>query len=125
MKCRCNCGNCGYMAKITVDVVPAFCPQCGSNGIFVDIEKPKSRVTAESKMVELDELRPRLESAWNEYWGLRVAYEDLLQFLVVYKRRGIVSEEELSQYRVNDLCRKQDLNAAIKEYRAKKWEESL
>lgn len=122
MKYRCNCGNCGYSDVFEVDVKPRFCPQCGDGGIAVAAEKTKARITAEDRMIEMDELRPRLEAAWNEYWDLRVAYEDRLQFLVTYKRRGIVSDEELAEYRVNDLDRRRDLNAALKEYRARKGE---
>lgn len=102
---------------ITVDMPPRYCPQCGSDAVIVEIVKSKSRVTAEMKMAELDDLRPQLEAAWNAYYELRTAYEDRMQFLVVYKRRGIVSESEWLRYRIDW---KSELNDELKKYRAGK-----
>ena len=117
MKVVCNCAGCGYRAKIAVDVEPRYCPQCGSADMIVTVVKSKSRITAEEKMAELDTLRPRLEAAWDEYYALRTAYEDLMQFLVVYKRRGIVSDDEWRRYRIDW---KSELNGELKKYRAGK-----
>ncbi len=117
MKVICNCAGCGYHARISVDREPRFCPQCGSAEMVVTKETPKSRITAEAKMAELDVLRPRLEAAWDEYSALRSEYEDLMQFLVVYKRRGIVSDEEWTRYRIDW---KTKLNEELKKYRDRK-----
>ena len=108
-------------------MVPKFCPNCGHEvTVRQKIQKKsKGRITAEKKMAELEEIRPRLEAAWDAYFAVRVAYEDRLQFLAVYHKRELVSDEEYEKYRIrsNGNSFKKEINDAVKAYRAAKRED--
>lgn len=124
MKYRVQCEKCRADYVVDVDFVPGFCAQCGNDHAVVTPFKTKSRVTAESKMQELDNLRPRLDAAWNEYFAMRVEYEDALQFLAQYHKRGIVSADEYNSRKLKYQSVKKELNEALKEFRAKRQETS-
>lgn len=113
-----SCPDCG--ATYTLGFPASYCAACGSGRIMVSEIKGKARITAESKMAVLDEIRPRLESARSEYFKIRVEYEDTLQFLAQYHRRGIVTREEYMRYKLNELDMKKGLNEELGKYRATK-----
>lgn len=79
-------------------------------------KKSKARISAEIKMLELDELRSKMEEAWRAYFALRVAYEDRLQFIAVYHQRQIVSFDEYEKYKIRAVT-KTELSEAVKIYR--------
>ena len=72
-------------------------------------------------MAVLTELRPRLLEAKELWVALTAEYEDGLQLLRVYKKRGVVTAEELEPYLVAKENIK-NINEALKEYRARKRE---
>jgi hypothetical protein len=79
-------------------------------------------MTAERKMAELDEIKPRLKKAREEYFAIRIEYEDCLQYLAQYHKRKIVSDAEYDTYRIKEQSLVKDLNERLKEHRAKKKE---
>ena len=113
-----SCPDCG--ATYTLGFPASYCAECGSGRIMVSVVKGKARVTAERKMVELDEIRPLLELVRSEYFKVRVEYEDALQFLAQYYRRGIVTREEYMRYKLSELDMKKGLNEELGKYRAAK-----
>lgn len=117
MKYRVSCPNCGCKYETEMSFAPCFCGRCGAEGVDVVEIKSKSRITAESWMAELDELRPRLEAAWSAWYEVRVAYEDRLICLAQYHKRGVISDEEYDRYRIQTQGFKMNLNEAVREYR--------
>jgi hypothetical protein len=92
---------------------------CG-NPIEVEVIKTKARLTAEEKMAELDEITPRLIAAQDAYFKVRVEYEDRLQFLANYRKRGHITNEEYDSYRIKSQGFEKGLNRAVREYRESK-----
>lgn len=60
MKYIIDCRACGGY-EVDMDDRPCFCPKCASASICVAPVKTKARLTAERKMFELDEIKPRLK----------------------------------------------------------------
>ena len=121
MKYTVSCAGCGCWYEVDLAFAPKFCAECGSGEIDVWPVKTKARVHAEEVMVALTELRPRLLEAKEAWIALTAEYEDGLQLLRVYKKRGIVTAEELEPYLVAKENVK-NINEALKEYRARKRE---
>lgn len=125
MKYHIHCEKCGADYDVDVEFTPGFCGQCGNHRIDLTRVKTKGRITAESKMEELESIRPRLGNAWNEYFAVRVEYEDVLQFLAQYHKRGLITEAEYDKYRVKEQGLKKDLSKAVAELRKKRREQNL
>lgn len=117
MKYRVECSGCGEIYETEQDFEPCFCGKCGYMGPEVVKVGTTARRTVERKMAELDEIRPRLEKAWDAYFAVRVEYEDVIQYLAQYHKRGIMSQSEYDRYRIRNLGLRKDLNAATREYR--------
>ena len=58
----------------------------------------KSRERAEEAMDKLSELSPAIEAARRLFIELLVEYEENLEVLRKYQKRGVVSEEELQRF---------------------------
>ena len=123
MKYMVNCTGCGSSYEVDMSFRPGFCVKCGCGDERVAVApvKNKARLRAEDAMMHLDEIGPKMEAAREAYLALMVEYEDELQLLRQYKKREIVSEEEVNEYAVRGYKRI-SLNDALKEYRAKKRE---
>lgn len=79
----------------------------------------KGRITAEKMMCELDGIRPTLQAAYNTWLTIRVEYEEIMQKLCVYHKRGLITDEEFERYRVKGM-RSQDLNTALVAHRKRR-----
>lgn len=121
MRYRICCPNCGDKCLTDLEAKPSFCMFCGSP-IEVEEVKTQARLTAEAKMAELDEITPRLLAARDAYFKVRVEYEDRLQFLAQYRKRGHMTNEEYERYRIRSQGFEKDLNRAVAEYRKSKKE---
>lgn len=90
---RYYCQSCGM--EHIFSHPPKFCPDCGNMNTMVK-DNRKARETALRKIDELKtEDIPAMESIFSSYMAQRVAVEVKMQTLRTYKRRGIVSEEEM------------------------------
>ena len=121
MKYRITCTRCGREYELSGDLPPKFCPVCGGAAKLV---KSKARVRAEEAMVKLEKLSPKVEEAYEWWLAAIVEYEDELQVLRQYEKRGVLSRSELEPYSSKKF-RRVSLNEALKEYRAKKREVSV
>lgn len=119
MRYRIFCPNCGDKSLVELGEKPGFCMFCGSP-IEVEEIKTKARIAAEAKMAEMDEILPQLVAARDAYFKIRVEYEDRLQFLAQYRKRGHVEGEEYERYRMKAQDFERNLNRALKEYRNNK-----
>ena len=119
MKYKVSCPNCGTEYVVKMNFEPGFCIKCGSDLVNVSPVKTKSRERAEKAMGRLVELGPTLEAAREAWVELLVAYEDELQILRQYKKRGIVSAEELENFSLKNFYKK-NTSELLKEYRRKK-----
>lgn len=84
--------------------------------------KEKSRIRAEEAMVKLDRLVPVMKMTREMWMRVLVEYEDEMQLLRQYKKRGIVSEEEVERYSVSGY-KKVSFNELLKKYREEKRDE--
>ena len=114
-----KCSECGRTYEVELDFTPKFCLKCGATAEITPT-KTKARVTAEARMAMCEELRPRMEEAWENFAKLRVEYEDSLVFLAQYHKRKIISQEEYDRYRIRTQNYKLNINEAVKEYRKEK-----
>lgn len=89
-----KCKNCN--AGFRLARRPAFCPFCGSNKIGLD--HGKARETGLALIAECNAIAVSLEELWAQYIKLLAEYENKMQTLRVYKKRGIIKEEELPRY---------------------------
>lgn len=121
MKYLVRCDRCGMAAEVEASRVPSFCVSCGNDLIDITPVRSKARMRAELAMARLETLAPRMVEA-REWWlSALVEYEDEMQILRQYKKRGIVTEDEVERYAVSGY-KKVQINEALKEYRAKKKE---
>lgn len=100
-----KCQKCGKGFRFAKQ--PDFCPFCGGHDVSQDNEK--ARNTALEIIRELDVLALEMETLWSEYAEKWVVYEDKMQTLRVYKRRGIVTEDEMPTIQKKSLAN--ELNA--------------
>jgi len=120
---RLRCPNCGSDYEVRTEFEPTCCMKCGS--VLCDVspivsdQRYKARLNVEEKMQRLDEMLPEMFELQSRLVELRAEYEDLLQ----YKRRGIVTEEELAKYAIRTALPPTNLNESLKEYRHRKGEE--
>lgn len=119
MKYHVSCAGCGANYQAEMEFSPCFCGRCGSSEINVNAIKSKARIHAEDKMHELDGLLPKVIEVRKEWIKLMAEYEDSMQLLRVYKKRGIVSQEEVSAYSMKNES-KRTLAEEIKSYRKEK-----
>lgn len=104
------CISCGGSFKALQE--PNFCPVCGKS----DLRKGtyKAIETAFSTIADCIELSKELAEAWENYIKLLAVYEDKMQLLRVYKKRGIIKEEEIPRYAD---FKSKGIAQAVKEYR--------
>ena len=119
MKYKVVCFDCGKEYEVETADCPRFCLSCGASNVDAAPIKTKSRIRAEESMRKLDSLIPKMMEAREIWFAVIVEYEEEMHILRQYKRRGIVSEEEVSHYSVSRY-NKISLNDALKEYRAEK-----
>ena len=119
MKYKVSCPNCGTEYVVKMDFEPGFCIKCGSDLVNGSPVKTKSRERAEQAMLKLDSLVPAINEARRNLIGFLVEYEDELQVLRQYKRRGIVSEEETEKYSLKQFY-KPNMTELLKKYRSEK-----
>ena len=100
-----KCRNCGKGFRLATN--PLFCPFCGGNKIEINV---KARETASQLIRECEELIRILDPMWDEYVGILAMYEIKMRTLRSYKKRGIVSDEELPRHE------KRHLRDALMEY---------
>ena len=105
-----KCLSCGE--KMQTNIVPKFCPNCGSPEIEVDVGK--ARITSERWMAQLDALKPEVDRRWDAYIEKRGEYEEILCKLRPYTRRGVVGTDELNKYQRNE---RQSLTESLKKAR--------
>ena len=86
----------------------------------------KTRMRAEEVMRELDEIIPRLNDAYEAYLAVSVEWYDRCDRLQYYRKRGVVSDEEIKKYlrEVGMNKSERSFNQRLKEYRAKRRKES-
>ena len=121
MKYHITCDKCGADYEVEMGFAPGFCVKCGFDLPTVEEVKSKARLCAEGWMKELDELRPGVLAARDEWLRRMAEYEDKLQLLRIYKNRGIITQEELDPYTMKGENQK-TLAAAIRAYRKEKTE---
>lgn len=126
-KYRLRCPNCGSDYEVRTEFEPTCCMKCGS--VLCDVspivsdQRYKARLNVEDKMRRMDELLPEIRELQCRMVDLRAEYEDLLQYVRQYKRRGIVTEEELAKYAIRTALPPTNLNESLKEYRRRKEDE--
>ena len=124
---RLRCPNCRADYECRTDFEPTCCMRCGS--VLCDVspivsdQRYKARLNVEDKMRRLDELLPEMYALQSRMVEIRAEYEDLLQYVRQYKRRGIVTEEELAKYAIRTALPPTNLNESLKEYRRRKEDE--
>ncbi len=102
------CRSCN--SEFRIGVKPSVCPACGSDNIY-NVSHLIARETAVQLIEELNELKPKLETAFSAYAQLYGRYEAIRITLRQYKKRGIVSEDEVP------VIEKPLLREKLKEYR--------
>lgn len=109
------CDACGF--SFNFSQVPSFCPKCGKEGAAAR-DTRKAKETARRMIAELNgEDIPVLESLHAGYIAQLAKINAKLETLRQYKKRGIVSQEEMP---VIVLKSARD---ALKEYREQRREE--
>lgn len=89
-----KCRNCGYAVRLPK--VPKYCPQCGSNEISKSNDR--ARTTALKLIDECNDIIAKLEPLLNETVVLQNELEQRMQTLRTYKRRGIITANEIPTY---------------------------
>lgn len=106
------CNNCGSSHKFPF--VPSYCPICGSQD-FRD-RNEKARIHLEESIDRLWELAPQIESILNQLIPLRAEYEDNMQLIRAYEKRGIKTDKK------KPVLKKLNITEELKEYRKNKKE---
>ena len=108
------CSDCG--AGFTFSWEPSYCPKCGSADIGPDREKAKARM--QKSVDRCWELLPQIEEAFSEYIWLVGEYEDNLQLIRQYKRRGVklgATVHTLWKPKINNVLKAYRANRANRE----------
>lgn len=71
----------------------------------------KSKQHAENLLQEINELIPKLETAWKIYVDIYVKYENKRRLLNVYASRGIIDKRNIPIHKKNTLIQE------LKDYR--------
>lgn len=108
------CNNCSE--TFTTDKKPKCCPFCLSENFRGD---GKARQTALTLIKRSDQLTAQLNELMEKYKPIYLEREVALNTLRVYKRRGIITEEEMPK------IERQSIQKEISEYRKKRKEGSL
>lgn len=115
MKYDVKCSACENTYTIEADFVPMHCMKCGSP-VEASPAKTRARIRAEISMYNLRTIIPKVEDARREWISCLAEYEDEMQLLRQYKKRGVVSEEELQKF----AYKKTSERDALRELRARK-----
>lgn len=108
------CQNCNE--TFSTAKKPKCCPFCLSANF---IHEGKSRQTALALIKRSNQLTAQLEELMEKYKPIYLEREVALNTLRVYKRRGIITEEEMPK------IERQSIQKEISEYRKKRKEGSL
>ena len=108
------CNNCNE--TFSAAKKPKCCPFCLSENFRDD---SKSRQTALALIERSNQLTAQLEELMEKYKPIYLEREVALNTLRVYKRRGIITEEEMPK------IERQNIQKEISEYRKKRKEGSL
>ena len=103
------CNSCGTGFRLRQQ--PICCPFCGSKELTYHTT---SKQTALQLVQQVNAWRDEEDAKYEEFLALHVKIENTMQTLRVYKKRGIISEEEMPRP-----FKKKRLDIALKEYRAK------
>lgn len=106
------CNNC--QSEIKIKDKPVFCPFCGGQDLSLI---SKQRETALKLIQELEELKEEHNRILDEYCKIRAEIEYRSVNLRSYKRRGIISAEEIPVFETPKV------SEYFKEYRQKKRKE--
>ena len=107
------CDDCG--ARFGCSGVAKFCPSCGGAWVRADRERAKDR--AQKYIAECKELVEKAEAAFNAYAEIYCEYEFRVQTLRQYKKRGIITDEQIPRMGKPHVAEK------LKEYREKRKEQ--
>lgn len=107
MKYICNYCNHKFISKIE----PTECPHCKSTNIELAINK-----SIESMINRYNELAVEMKELMDKYTPLYLETYCINNILRVYKRRGLITEEEIPKFE------KPKLEAQVAEYRKAKRE---
>lgn len=106
------CTDCGFSMYCKDE--PVYCPKCGQATLTTDnVRAWKYALVCKSRC---QELLPELEAKYADFMETYVVYEDSMQVLRQYKKRGILSDDDLPT------LFKPRLADSLKEYRRKKRE---
>ena len=108
-----RCKKC--FTDIEMNSQPNFCPNCGSNEIIR--QRTPARITCEKKIAELENLLPKVEKAYKEYFNLYIQAVDIYTYLRQNKKRGNVTEDEIPH------LKKPNINKSLSEFRKQRREE--
>ena len=72
---------------------PKFCPNCGGQDIQRD--HGKAALRAREGIAKCRSLLPEVEARYQYFMEVYVEYEDTMQMLRVYKKRGVISAADL------------------------------
>lgn len=108
---RYKCLDCDKEFKMDSKIM--YCPYCASVHIE-DMQHIQAKNTAKAKIIDLLQLQEKMNQKYSEYAELYAQSESLLQVLRCYKKRGIITNEEIP------VLNKPKLADALKEYRSKK-----
>ena len=97
MKIQYRCHSCGMSTRLPEEKIPGYCPYCGSTDI--DIDREKARETAGRMIAECNEILRELKPAHDKYISILARYELNMQTLRCYKKRGVVSEDEMPHWK--------------------------
>lgn len=104
-----KCSDCGAAFRLAQK--PRFCPYCASPNV---IAHGKALETARKLIAECNEKVEKLEVLWSEYVALQASYELNMLTLRTYKKRGIITDDDMPCYK------KKSLKESLAEYRKKK-----
>lgn len=106
---RFTCKSCGKNYNLPSDI--KCCPYCGSAKIVA-----AGKASAEEMIKEFNSLSAKMDKLMQQYIPLYLESECILSKLRVYKRRKIISPEELPERKTYNM------QAMLSEYRKNKKE---
>lgn len=103
-----RCSSCG--AGFRLAQKPQFCPFCASRSVTAH---GKALETAQRLIAECNEKAEKMEALWSEYVSLLTGYELNMLTLRTYKKRGIITDDDMPRYE------KKSLKQSLAEHRKK------
>lgn len=106
------CESCGSSFRLAEK--PNFCPKCASSNVRPNTIKAEKY--AEAQIARFEELKPKMEKAFDEYASMYGEMEAIRVTLRKYKERGIITEEQIPKLVMPKLSKK------LAEYRKERTE---